>query len=299
MPPDSRPRDRRSDPSLQTEWQRQVGLWRGAFDQCIQKSSRKRVHDLRISTLRLQSALEHWLTEQAPDAAGARAARRWKVQGKKLRRVLEPVREADVYLQRLGSLRAHANESTGRKLQCSRRCLREIGVLEDRLKERRQAAAEELRSEIEDRRKRLDRRSQEMAAALGTQKRRTGNVTAKAVIQRFAEMAIEFKDLNGGNLHAYRKHLKKLRYLVETGANPQAKRLAVTFKKMQDAVGDWHDWQMLAKEAERVLSGKEDGLAALLGMIAEDALQNALGVCRRSTARLLKSGGVKRPSVRQ
>jgi CHAD domain-containing protein len=174
-------------------------------------------------------------------------------------------------------------------MQSSRLYLREIGALEDLLKERRQAAAEELRSEMEDRRKRLERRSQEMAVALGPQTLRAGGSTTKAVIQRFAELAIEFKDLNGGNLHAYRKHLKKLRYLAEARATPQARRMAATFKKMQDAAGDWHDWQVLAKEAERVLSDKEEGLAAVLRTMAEEALQRALDVCRRSTAQLLKS----------
>lgn len=83
---------------LQQKWQLQVREWRNLIAQCTRKPSRKRVHGLRSFTLRLQVALERSLLEQTPEPATLRAFKRWSREGKKLRRALEPIRDADVYL---------------------------------------------------------------------------------------------------------------------------------------------------------------------------------------------------------
>jgi hypothetical protein len=101
----SDPTEGRFAAPLQLEWWLQLESWRDSLDRCACKASRKRVHELRILTLRLQASLEFWLSEQPPDAQGVRAVKRWKTQGQKLRRALRPVRETDVYLERLASLR--------------------------------------------------------------------------------------------------------------------------------------------------------------------------------------------------
>jgi CHAD domain-containing protein len=265
------------DALLQPEWGQQVEAWRVLLGRCALKASRKRVRSLRIATLRLQAALE-----QGPALEGVRAVKRWKTQGKKLRRSLQPVRAADVYLQKLASLRTPA--AGPRTLPCSRACLREIGTLENRIRQQRESAAEKLRSEIEERRERLERRSRELEKALESA---TDRAEGAAAWQLFVRLNEEFKELNGANLHEYRKGLKKVRYLAE--ADPQAGRLALPCKKMLDAAGDWHDWQELAREAGRGVAGKEGGLAAVLGSRTEEALRRALVLCRRSRARLLKS----------
>jgi len=271
--------------------------WRKLLDQCTRKANRERVHDLRIVTLRLQTVLENWLHGLPSDAEAAHVVRRWRRQGKKLRQALQPVRDTDVYLQKLTSLRSLVAVPVNRKSSCSPDCLREIREFGNRLKERRQAAEDELKTEIENRRERLDLSSKDLETVLESQQTHDGGPVAEAVLQNFAELATEFKDLHGGNLHDYRKRLKKIRYLAESGADPQAGRLAVTFKKMLDAIGEWHDWQALGKEAELLLPNhdKQDGLAALLETMTSKTLRRALGVCRRSTTRLIKSEGGDKP----
>lgn len=300
-PLDQKPDTPARDALLQPVWGQQVEAWRELIDRCSLNASRKRVRALRIATLRLHAALESWLQEQARDAKDVRAVKRWITQGKKLRRALQPVREADVSLQGLASLHSSVASPGAHPLQRNRSCLREIGALENRIERQRESAAEKLLAEIEDRRQRLERRSREMEKALESATLQAEGAAAKDAWRLFAVLHEEFKELNGANLHAYRKGLKKVRYLAETGAGRDAGRLAVPCKKMLDAAGDWHDWHELARVAKRLLPGpaKESGLVAVLGTRTEESLHRALVICRRSTARLLNSGGEDEPSAQR
>jgi CHAD domain-containing protein len=286
-PPNPQPDAPQPNKPTQPERHPHLEAWRALLDRCARKASPKRVHDLRIATLRLQAALEYRLREQTPDADGVRAVKRWMKHGKRLRRALEPVREADVYLELLGSLRDPAAGPDGRMPHRSSRCLREIEALESRLKRRRATAAEALLKEIQDHRKRLDQCSKEMEKAL--EPHGTGEPAAQLAWQIFDRLAGEFPDLSGGNLHAYRKQLKTVRYLAETGADVEALQLAKACRKMLNAAGNWHDWLVLAKEARRRLPkrGKEGGLLAVLRTMEEEALRRALGICQRHRARLV------------
>jgi CHAD domain-containing protein len=53
-------------------------------------------------------------------------------------------------------------------------------------------------------------------------------------------------------LHEARIQLKKIRYLAELAdESPERETFLKELKAVQDAVGDWHDWQELAKLAEK------------------------------------------------
>jgi CHAD domain-containing protein len=273
----------------QPELHRQVEVWRELLDRCARKASSRRVHALRIVTLRLQAALEHWLREQGPDAAGVRAVKRWMKHGKRLRRALEPVREADVCLELLGSLHAPKPAQSDR----TQRCLREIEALETRFRRQRATAAEALLAAIEVHRKRLEQRSREMERALALPLTGAQGSAAAGAWKLLNRLGNEFRDLNGGNLHIYRKQLKKVRYLAEAGTDDEAERLAKACRKMLNAAGEWHDWHVLATEAKRRLPkrGKQDGLLAVLRTMEADALRRALKISRLSTAQLLAGSG--------
>ena len=261
----------------------QVEAWRGLLDRCTRKTSGKRIHDLRIVTLRLQAALEHWLREQAPDAVGTHAVKRWMKHGKKLRRALEPVREADVCLELLGSL--HGPEAA--QSDHTQRCLREIEALESRFQRQRATASEALLAAIE------VQSSRQMEKALELPLPGAQGSAAAGAWKLFIRLANEFQDLNGGNLHVYRKQLKKVRYLAEAGTDDEAARLASTSRKMLTAAGNWHDWHVLTAEAKRRLPKrrKQDGLLAVLRTMEAEALRRALKISRLSTAQLLADSG--------
>lgn len=288
------PFDLPTDEASGPEWRRQFEEWRQQIAECERKPSRGRVHALRVATLRLQAQLEYWLPPGKPGDPATRAARRWDRQARKLRRALSPVRAADVYVEKLARLRESAAEGTEGQPQCSRSCLRQIGKLEERFARQRQQAARRLRTEFEVRRERLIRLSRDLEAALeapGLRDARHGAVALKDMISR---LRVEFPELNGETLHAFRKRVKAARYLAEVTAetDPVAQRQAATLSRMQAAAGEWHDWDVLAQKAARTRRKRESkgGAAELLETLATKSLKRALNECARLTTRLMRHG---------
>jgi CHAD domain-containing protein len=282
----------------QSKWQ-QLEKWRKLLAQCARKPNRRSVHALRSLTLRLQVGLEYFLSEQAANSAAVRAFHHWSKDAKKLRKALAPVRNADMHLARLNSLRKTNKGAPAGEKQLSPRCIREIDKLEDRLRRQRKAGINKLINAIDARGKRLNRSSKELETELALHMPSQVHSTAPEAMRIFAELTSEFPNLDAANLHEYRKRLKQARYLVEISAavDPLAKRLAAAFRRINNAAGEWHDWQELARKAGRVLSGhgKQDGLIPVLEALAAMALHRALGQCRRTAARILKNVGDVRP----
>jgi hypothetical protein len=283
------------------EWRQQLEAWRDLLAQCARKPSRRRVHALRALTLRIAVALEYGLREQAPEPAAERAFKCWEKEGKKLRRALRKVRDADVYLARLDGLRgAHGVAAEG-EVELSPRSLAELEKLANRLKKRREAGIGKLMALLVARGKRLDRLSRKMEAAFAPRLPAKASSLAEAALKIFTELASDLPKLDSTNLHTFRKRLKPALYLAEGSAasDPVAGQLAAAFRKIHLAVGEWHDWQMLAEEAGRILPGHgkpgdasqdgslpvQDGLLSVLERLKEGAFKRALGHCRRSTAR--------------
>ncbi len=303
----------RPAPPGNADWLQEVDAWSDLLAQCARNPSRKRVHALRSRTLRLAVAAEYCLPEPAQNPAADQAFRRWTKEARKLRRALQPVRDADVYLarlERLGDVLAKARlgdtlqQAPGGEGKLSRRSERERNKLESRLKQRRQAGIGKLGAAIEARGERLKRLGREMAGSLEAGIRSREPSTAPTALRIFAALAAEFPRLGSDNLHDYRKGLKPALYLAElsAAADPRSRRLAAAFRKMHRAAGEWHDWQLLAREAGRVVAGRarRDGLASVLETLAARALDRAIALIRRSEARLLKGSGsvhAPRPSA--
>ena len=275
--------------SVQPDWQKQFDEWRELLARCGHKPSRRRVHALRVSTLRLKAEVDFWLLDQDVQDPIVDAAKSWRKQADKVRKALSPVRDTDVYLDMLTRLRA-AGGSAGNESHLTPNCSREIEKLESRLQEKRQAAEEELFVEIKKRQARLDRSSRRLQEDLGKRTEWTGNDRVRVVRGLIAGLATDIPGLSAENMHEFRKRAKMARYLSEVAAkqDAHAARQAALLKKMQNAAGKWHDWQTLAFKAEHILgTGEGDGLVKLLNTLAEDSLKNALELCRRVTAQLL------------
>jgi len=287
------------EPPLQSEWPRKLEAWRDLLAQCAQKPGRKRVHGLRSLTLRLQVGLGYRLPEQPADSAAEDAFKRWAKEGKKLRKALEPVRNADVYLAKLDSLRSSYKEMREGEPRLTPSSLREIEKLEKRLKRKRQAGIDRLRSFLDERGKRSKRLSIKMEAAMAPHLLADAPSTAQAALGIFSWLTRGQTDLDASNLHEFRKGLKQALYLAESSAaaDPLAARLAAAFRKIHLAAGEWHDWQALAQEAVRVLPrhGMQDGLVPILESLASRALNRALGHRRRSVVRFVKDVAKTQP----
>jgi hypothetical protein len=278
--------------TLQQEWRQQVDAWQELLVQCARKPSRRRVHFLRSLTLRLRVALEYRLEQQRQDSVAHSTMRRWIREGKKLRRALEPIRDADVQLARMTSLRT-ALIAAAETSPPSARCLRQMDKLAVELKRKRDDGVAGVKTLLAARSKRLRRVAAEMEAALAPGVPARAASPAHAAQQLFSGLCAEVPALDAVNLHAFRKRLKPALYLAQFSAatDPAAARLAFVCKKMQSAAGEWHDWQALALEARRILPHrrKQGDLVPILERQADASLERALTRCRRAAARFLRS----------
>ena len=246
------------------------------------------VHDTRTGTRRLQATLEDLLREVPAGDAGE------PVRGtvtatmrllKKIRREAGPVRDLDVHRKLVEKLtRGAPNPGAEGKderepqsgepdvLESPEVMLRTTGVeqqaddLDAWLKHRRSELAEGLQAQANDLAEKLDKRVEELEGAWKTKATRRARKKPPGVValDSFARLASEMQALDAGNLHDFRKGAKKARYVAELAAqgDEHAKQVGETLKKLQDEIGDWHDWLVLAEEAHTALGGDATELIA-------------------------------------
>ena len=250
------------------------------------------VHDTRTGTRRLQATLEDLLREipigdaGEPMRSAVTAAMRLL---KKIRREAGPVRDLDVHRKLVEKLTKRAvnpvAEGMDEKgdatrlgkpdvLETPEAELRTTNVeqqaddLDAWLKHRRSELAVGLRAQGNDLAAKLDKRVEELEGALKARGARRAHKKPPGVValDSFARLASEMQVLDAGNLHDFRKGAKKARYVAELAAqgDEHAKQVGETLKKLQDEIGDWHDWLVLAEEAHTALGDESLELIALL-----------------------------------
>jgi hypothetical protein len=115
-------------------------------------------------------------------------------------------------------------------------------------------------------------------------------------LEDFLRLVDEMPVLEADNLHDFRKGAKKARYVAEAGGDePFAAAIAKAIKRIQDVIGDWHDWLVLGEEAAEALDGDgggqpEDAGAALRQCIAQGValhFARAMRTTERMRRRLL------------
>jgi len=210
---------------------------------------------------------------------------------KRIRRAAGPVRDLDVHRKLLGKLakRALSREevarhpedagaamraAVGSALETPQAALRvaplgrQSDELDGWLKDRRESLAEELKGKAAAALPKFDKRVVALEAALQQKglRRRKAKPLALVALEGFARLATDMQALHAGNLHDFRKGAKKARYVAELAASAdlEAGRVGGTLKKLQDEIGDWHDWLVLAQEAHVALG---DGATELIGLI--------------------------------
>jgi CHAD domain-containing protein len=264
-----------------------LGDWRQLVDRCARKPTRKRVHALRVITLRVQAELEIDLAELPHASHQAQAILKFNRLGEKLRKALGPVRELDVWLGKLLGLRASLTQAGDYTPPSTRECLRQLERFELRLKEKRRPLEKKLVAAISKRKDSFANAADEVDSLLGGMRTDGGADAAHTILGQFAEIARDFPTFNEQNLHEFRKRIKMVRYLAEIHEGDAAcGMIASQMKKLQSAIGEWHDWQDLSHEVRHGRSKNKDA-AELLGSIAAESLELALVVCRQITDKLV------------
>ena len=104
-------------------------------------------------------------------------------------------------------------------------------------------------------------------------------------------------------LHRYRILVKRARYAAEFAPkSPESAKFLAELKRMQDALGNWHDWLTLTHTAvERLGDVSESSLVAMLSNLTRGKFRHALAAV--SLARTQDSGppakSEKAPSLRK
>jgi CHAD domain-containing protein len=278
-----------------------VSVWRKLVERCGNKPTRKRVHALRVITLRIQAEVEHEVSELPHASHQAQAMSRFGKQAEKLRAALGSVRELDVWIGKLQVLRESLSKTTEYVPRSTRDTVRQIERLEDRLTRRRRTAGQKLLAEIEKRRQVLMDTADDLDQAASDGDDAMHGNEAATILKEFAAVAADFPTFDEENLHDFRKRIKKVRYVAEIcGGDPECARIAAQMKKLQSAIGDWHDWQVLARTALRGKHANDVELKELLDSLAAEAFEAALAACHGAIARMGAFGteSVRKPAAR-
>jgi CHAD domain-containing protein len=199
--------------------------------------SPKNVHRLRTTVRRIESLVNHFYPQLG------KKQEKTLVELTALRKRAGKVRDLDV---QAGLLSAIANGSSA-----SDRL-----ALKQALATRRARRAERLVSVV----KKLDlAKDSERLRRLAQKSRATAQAglpepleQAKAELTSLAETFSPSEHLKPKRLHEVRIKIKKIRYLAETGANStEQQRFLQQLKYVQDATGEWHDWELLTRTAEK------------------------------------------------
>jgi len=240
------------------------------------------VHRLRTTIRRFETRVA-----DRDDESSTRAERTIRKQLDRIRQCAGKVRDTDVHLQALrslpGALRADEYERVLIFLEKAR-SKRQKRLLRTLAAERERGLVKRLRQVVGD-------------AAVGrVEGEADRDRRLMLVLERFDDALQTAAPLCAGTLHEFRIHTKRLRYLAET-ATPSAAATTVVaqLKRVQDAIGAWHDWLTLASRAAKALAG--DASSPLCAAIAsrtqarlDKALQVTASVGRRlQTLRLVGS----------
>ncbi len=144
-------------------------------------------------------------------------------------------------------------------------------------------------------RKRLKRVSEDFSVAQKLE-------PVRVALRNFAPSAGRQQPLTQQTLHRYRIAGKKARYIAELGGDdPKAKQLVADLKRMQDVIGDWHDWMQLSEKAAGMFGEeKNSALVAALRNIARAKFRNSLSVLSETRQKLsaeakaANSGGARK-----
>ena len=161
----------------------------------------------------------------------------------KLRKKAGRVRDLDVQSALLRSLKSP--QTPGQKSQLQRALIGERVKFEKKLCK---AFDKETVTEI---RKRLRRVERDIEIA----KNSNPVQAAKGLLN---EVGRDHGPITEPVLHRYRIAVKRARYVTELGGNSGGDYIGEQLRRIQDTIGDWHDWLLLTERAEKMFGGVQD-----------------------------------------
>jgi len=230
--------------------------------------------------------LEATLRENAGSAL-QQTAKAWLRPLKQIRRAAGEVRDLDVHRKLLESWAS--KESPIPEAASASRLHEQAQVLDTCLKGERKHLAHGMQKQVRKRQQGLAERQAAFLAALGSVaagSSRGARSTDAVALEDFVRTADAMPLLDAENLHEFRKATKKARYVAESAAAEQDSSVAKALKRIQDAIGEWHDWVCLREEAEAALGKDAPDLMAFLERQVERHFVLAMKTTQTTRARL-------------
>jgi CHAD domain-containing protein len=233
-----------------------------AAAQCVQDADSGAVHRVRTSSRRLQAMLEAMLRE-APAMVVRQVeqpARAMLQPLKQIRQAAGPVRDLDVHRKLLQNWLGEEQPDSPFRAQ--------VEQLDTWLKAERKHLAHGMQKQIRKRLQGLPQLRSTLWTAMAQIPpglHRAPRAADAVALEDFVRAADAMPQLDAENLHDFRKATKKARYVAESGAPGQSSSgVAKALKRIQDAIGEWHDWLCLAEEAKTALGEDAPELRAAL-----------------------------------
>jgi CHAD domain-containing protein len=265
-----------------------------AVAQGIEDADPEAVHGMRTGSRRLQAILEARLREGGPGGQALdRSARAWLRELKQVRRAAGAVRDLDVQRKLLEDWvgkqipdRGGVPDRGEARLPAE---IKQAEMLDAWLKSERKHLARGMQKQLRKRQRGLA--EGQVACFTGIARAPLGRPGALrtsdgAALEDFVRAADAMPLLHGENLHDFRKATKKARYVAETGANGDSS-VAKALKRIQDAIGEWHDWLCLGEEAQAALGQDAPELTAVFQHEIERHFAAALKTTQSLRGRLL------------
>ena len=221
------------------------------------------VHNFRTTTRRLQTLLEEILPGRD------RNQKKLLKSLDRLRRRAGKIRDIDVQLAALRSLKVP--QEPRRKTQLTQSLLE--------LRAKHEVKLDKLlnKSDLRDIRQRLKR----AVKAVDFERTRDPLTVAKTML---ASVPVGAGTANEDTLHQYRIVVKRARYAAEFASNStEAVQLLTQLKRLQDALGNWHDWLTLTRTAvDRLGDVNQSSLVAALHNVTGAKFRHAVGALSAS-----------------
>jgi CHAD domain-containing protein len=260
-----------------------------ASAQCVEDADADAVHRVRTGSRRLQAMLEAMLRENQTFALD-HPARSWLRQLKQIRRAAGPVRDLDVHRKLLEDLVGKAAPGSDADPLHRPAETKQAEMLDDWLKSERKHLARGMQKQIRKRQHGLAERQAAVLNAIGSvplESVRTGRSADAVALEDFVRAADAMPLLDAENLHDFRKATKKARYVAESATEKGSySSVAKALKRVQDAIGAWHDWQCLLEETATALGKDASDLSAHLEREVERHFAAAMKTTQTMRARL-------------
>jgi CHAD domain-containing protein len=209
---------------------------------------------------------------------------------RRLLKTIRPVRKAAGEVRDMDVLAGKARALTGDRRNHSVTCLLEY------LSSARAESARELLRTVAEQRNDARRGLKQFSRQIEKQfhENKPGAMTGTTAGGSGGEAAMKLIDelsrwpaFNEENLHEFRIKVKELRYVLQLAKDADLK-FVNALGKVKDRIGDWHDWQQMAKIAEKALNPKDD-LATLekIDAMGKKKLAQALAAASAMKTRYL------------